>query len=152
MANIDLGKLAAVYVKACKPDAEFELSKLFNIVDALIKISSLSLETQRKNMFKVFEQKCGGLNMPRLAAMGFGPSCGQLAKCRDYFQASQNVQPEKKWAPFYFWMYRHGEDLPCTGKSGKNSEPFLEECVIHAILDCVMRDVLVKFAQLFLYW
>ena len=68
------------------------------------------------------------------------------------FQASQNVQPEKKWAPFYFWMYRHGEDLPCTGKSGKNSEPFLEECVIHAILDCVMRDVLVKFAQLFLYW
>ena len=117
-----------------------------------MKGSSLSLETQRKNMFKVFKQKCGGLNMPRLAAMGFGPSCGQLAKCRDYFQASQNVQPEKKWAPFYFWMYRHGEDLPCTGKSGKNSEPFLEECVIHAILDCVMRDVLVKFAQLFLYW
>ena len=126
MANIDLSKLDSGHVKACKPDAEFELSKLFNIVDALMKSSSLSLETQRKNMFEVFKQKCSGLNMPRLAAMGFGPSCGQLAKYRDYFQASQNLQPEKKWAPFYFWMYTHGADLPCIGKSEKISKPFLD--------------------------
>ena len=125
-ANIDLDKLNSDCVMICKPDAEFELSKLFNIADAIMRSSSLSLENQRKSMFKVFKQKSSGLNLPRLAAMGFGPSCRQLVKCRDFFQASQNLQPVKKWAPFYFWMYKHGEDSPCVGKSGKRCEPFLD--------------------------
>ena len=126
-ADIDLGKLHPAHVKVCKPDAEYELSKLFNIVNAIMIGSKLSLVNQRKTMFKVFKQKCSGLNSPRLAAMGFGPSCGQLAKYRDRFQAAQPLQPVKKWASFYFWMYTHGEESPCVGTCEKMCEPFLDQ-------------------------
>ena len=125
-ANVDLSKLSVADVRVCKPSTEFELSKLANIVDALLDGCKESLECQRKSMFNVFLQECNGFNPPRLASMGFGPYCEQDAKYRDYFGQSKSFKPEENWSPNFFWMFRHGPDLPCVGKSEKISTPFLD--------------------------
>ena len=128
VANVDIDKLSAADIRMCKPSAEWELSKLLNIVEALLDGSEVSLEIQRKSMFNIFMQKCNGFNLPRLAAMGFGPFAGQLVKKRDYFDhfQSKNLNPEQRWSPNFFWMFTHGPDLPCVGKSEKISTPFLD--------------------------
>ena len=125
-AKVDLHKLETDHVKRCRPSSEFELSKLFNIINAIMESSKVSLASQRKFMFDVFQQKGNGLNLPRLAAMGFGPDCGQAPKYRDGFGAARILQPRKRYAPLYFWMYKHGEDLPCHRDSEKISAPFLD--------------------------
>ena len=110
-------------VKICKPKTEWELRKFLDIVEALLDASELSLQNQRKDMFDVFLQKKTMYNPPRMAAMGFSPYCGQIAKKCNFFGESKPLQPEQKWSPHFFWHFKHGPEDKCLGL-GKSPNTF----------------------------
>ena len=129
LANIDIDALNVHDVRNCKPGAEWELNKLSNIIEALLESSHISLETQRKKMFDVFLQQRPGLNLPRLAAMGFGPFCSQVGKYCNYFGESKVIDSDEKWSSTFFWQYKHGKDDVCLGvglHENKFSVPFYD--------------------------
>jgi hypothetical protein len=126
-ADVDMTSLDIKNILVCRPLAEWNLRKLLNIVEAILEGSEVQLQNQRKSMFEVFMQKNSEFNPPRLAAMGFGPYCGQTIKYCDYFGESKSLKPEKQWNPVFFWQFTHGENSKCLGLDqhpNKFSVPF----------------------------
>jgi hypothetical protein len=113
--DIDFDALGVKDVRVCKPQAELELNKMLNVLNAIDESTELSLENQRKVMYKTFLQKNPGINPPRLHSMGFGPFCGQEAKYCNYFEASKTMDPVQRWNSTFFWQFKHGDRSECLG-------------------------------------